>query len=158
MAQAAESGENAVYFGVGGSVKSDSIKSNEKPLSVGYMRLSNTTNSVYGFDIAREGTMLDSTYGKNNSVRSGTSYNALVGLNLSKSDYSRFDVALLIGAREKTKSCPSSYLGYQCYANTDPDSTYTVNYGLVATGTYKSVLLGARVTGESAQAMLGLRF
>ncbi len=102
--------------------------------------------------------MLDSTWGQRNSASQATSYNFLIGKNIVKNENSRFDAAFLVGARESFSSCPSSYLGYQCYADQAPDTGHAINYGAVLTWTYKSLMLGVRLTGESKQALLGLRF
>ena len=55
-------------------------------------------------------------------------------------------------------TCPKSYLGYQCYADRDPDKEYTVNYGVMATYSYKRAVFGVRATGESVQLLIGTRF
>ena len=102
--------------------------------------------------------MLDSTYRQNKAVKQGMSFNLLLGTNLAKTELSRFDVAVLLGARQKTTDCPSSYLGYQCYADAEPDMKYGFNYGAVLTWSFKSVMVGIRATGESTQALIGMRF
>ena len=158
VAFANENGENLFYLGAGSASKSESYKSNATPLAIGYLRFSNINDNIFGFDIAGEGTMLDSTGGQYNAVKQAVSYNLLVGRNVSKNENYRFDAALLIGMRETTSSCPSSYLGYQCYADSAPDTQHGVNFGGVLTWTYKSFMLGVRATGESKQVIAGFRF
>jgi hypothetical protein len=154
-----ESGENVIYFGAGPAKSSNSFNnSGDNSLSLGYLRLSNSSDMVWGVDFSGEGTMRDSTGNNYNTVQQATSFNFLIGRNLIRNESSRFDTALIVGMREKTSECPKSYLGYQCYADTDPNKSYGLNYGLALTWTYKSVMLGVRATGESTQALLGLRF
>ena len=157
-AHADQNGESIAYLGVGAAKKGNATESSRSPFAIGYLKLSNTSNAIWGFDFSREGTMLDSTWSQNNAVKQASSYNLLFGTNFSKSENYRVDFALLAGAREKTSDCPSSFLGYQCYANAKPDTSYAFNYGAVISYTYKSLMLGVRATGESAQGLLGLRF
>lgn len=161
-ANADNDGSNVFYVGGGQTYNSSSgtaKTSEDTPFSIGMLHASKTANGVFGFDIGREGTMLDSTAGRTNAVKSGTSLNLLFGTNLGKPGVnSRIDAALLLGGRQTTKSCPASYLGYQCYADQDPSTSYGVNYGAVLTWAYSSMVLGLRVTGESAQFLFGGSF
>lgn len=157
-AYADDSGENLIYIGAGSAQSGDKLKSSSTPISLGYLRISNASDVVWGFDYSGEGTMLDSTWGMNSSVKQANAFNILIGRNISKNENSRFDAALLLGGRETFSTCPSSYLGYQCYADTAPSTSYKLNYGALVTFTYKSYMLGLRATGESAQAIIGYRF
>lgn len=162
-----EGGKNIVYFGGGVSRKSGGFDNlgtsygdfsdNNLALTFGYLRVSNKSRLIGGADVSYEGTMLDGTYGSYSS-RGAFSFNGIVGVNVAKNDSVRFDVAGLIGAREKTTDCPSSFLGYQCYANRPPSRSYSVNYGGIAAFSYKKLVIGARVTGASTQGLLGIRF
>lgn len=158
-AKADENGQNVIYLG-SGSAKSGNptTTSSKSPFTVGYLRLSNSTDTVIGGDISGEGTMLDSSWGQNHAVKQATSFNLLLGKNLGKTENSRFDASLILGAKEKTRSCPASYLGYQCYADAKPNTSYGFNSGVALTWTYKSALIGLRATGESTQMLLGYRF
>lgn len=159
VSHAQDDGQNVIYFGAGSAKNGNpTTTSNKEPMSIGYLRLSNASSTVWGIDVAGEGTMLDSTWGQNNAVKQATSFNALIGKNIGKTANSRYDAALIVGMREETSKCPRSYLGYQCYANSEPKTTYGFNYGLALTWTYNSLMLGVRATGESTQAMLGIRF
>ncbi len=153
-----ENDKNVIYIGGGSAQSGNPLKSSATPGSIGYLRLSNENDAVIGFDVGGEGTLLDSTWGQRSAVKQANSYNLLVGKNLMKNESSRFDATFLVGMRRSTTSCPSSYLGYQCYADAAPDNKYDLNYGLVLAVSYKSVMVGVRATGESAQALLGLRF
>ena len=156
---AIQANESIVYGGIGSArSNSSSATSDNNPFSLGYINISDVRSSVWGLDFSKEGSLLDSTYRQNRAVKQGTSYNLLLGTNLAKTESSRFDVAILIGAREKTKDCPSSYLGYQCYANAEPDTQYGFNYGAVLTWSFKGMMIGIRATGESTQAIVGLKF
>lgn len=155
----ADEGKSAViYLGVGSAQSGDPLKSTDTPKTIGFLSMSNESDMVWGFDIAGEGTMLDSTWGQNKAIKQATSYNFLLGKNLFKGDGSRFDASLLLGMRDSTTSCPSSYLGYQCYANSDPVNKYEGNYGAVLSYTQQNVMFGLRVTGQSTQALVGYKF
>lgn len=153
-----ENGENLIYFGSGSSKNNSSQTTSKTPFSLGYLRISNTTDFVWGVDFAKEGTKLDSTWGQTNAIKQAASYNLLIGKKLGKGETSRFDAAFLLGMREATSECPKSYLGYQCYANAEPKTTYKTNYGAVLTWTYQSFMLGVRAGSESTQMMVGYRF
>jgi len=152
-------GQNVIYLGSGSAKSGDpTTTSSKSPFTIGYLRLSNSSDTVIGGDISGEGTLLDSSWGQNRAVKQATSFNILLGKNLGKTENSRFDASLILGAKEKTRSCPASYLGYQCYADAKPDTSYGFNSGVALTWTYKSVLVGLRATGESTQAVMGYRF
>ena len=150
--------ENTIYIGTGPAKTGSPTTSNKAPLTVGYIRQSKTTSTIWGFDISGEGTLLDSTWGQNNAVKQATSFNFLIGKNISDNQISRFDIAFLAGLREKSTDCPASYLGYQCYANSTPNTTRELNYGGVLSWTYQKIMVGARATGESNQLLIGIRF
>jgi hypothetical protein len=147
-------------YGAVGKANTKSVVGTEAPtpFAVGVFYTPTGGKLDLGFDIAGEGTKLDSTYGRVNNVAQALSFNALIGTKLASVGSVRVDVAGLVGARQKSQSCPASYLGYQCYADRAPDVVYTLNYGAVVTLGYRRLLVGARVTGESTQAMLGIRF
>ena len=151
--------DNIVYFGAGAAKdKKTSTTTDKTPFSIGYLSIREDRNLVWGLDYSREGSVLDSTYSQRNAVKQSNSYNLLLGRNLSKFESGRLDVALLLGAREKTKDCPNSFLGYQCYANTEPNVEHSFNFGVVATWSFSKLTIGIRATGESTQAMMGVRF
>ena len=96
---------------------------------------------VPGETVAGEGTALDSTYGRNNSVAQGLSYNFLYATNLSNNSDRRFDLGVIAGLREKSSDCPDSYLGYQCYADESPDVEYGFNFGAMLHVTFQTFKL-----------------
>ena len=149
--------EHLVYVGLGSAQTGDSLKSNTAPSSIGYMHFSNTKDFIWGLDLGGEGTMLESK-GATTTIKQSTSFNFLMGKNFSKTENNRFDMAFLFGMRQSSSTCPTSYLGYECYADQPPQTRYSINFGGVATFTYKSVMLGLRATGESTQALIGIRF
>jgi hypothetical protein len=145
--------ENVIYVG-GGSAKEDGYgNTGGSPATLGYIRQSNTKDFVWGFDVSGEGPMYH-----NGTPTKSTSFNIILGQNFLKTGGGRFDAGFLIGMREKSSSCPRSYLGYSCYADTDPSVKYTGNFGGVVTWTQNRFFIGARVTGQSKQVILGLRF
>lgn len=151
--------ESIVYGGIGSAKSNSSYGTSDKnPFSLGYINISEVRNFIWGLDFSKEGTLLDSTYGQDKAVKQGMSFNLLLGTNLARTELGRFDVAVLLGARQKTTDCPSSYLGYQCYANAEPDTKYGFNYGAMLTWSFKSVMVGIRATGASTQALVGFSF
>lgn len=150
---------NVIYGGAGASIgEAAPNNKSQTPFSIGYLRTSETRSIVWGFDAGLEGVKLDSTWQQTNAVKQGVSINVLLGAKLAGNDTVRLDVAALAGARQVTASCPRSYLGYQCYANSAPNVGYGFNYGAVAALSFRRVMVGARVTGESAQGLIGFRF
>jgi hypothetical protein len=153
----AQSTEHVVYFGVGGSERIASTNSSATPASLGYLSHAKT-ESVWGVDIAGEGVMLDSTWGRTNTATQANSFNFIFGKSYTSDANLRFDFAFLAGLRTETSSCPRSYLGYQCYADTPPSSTHAFNYGFVGGVSFQRAFLGVRFTGESKQVLLGIHF
>ncbi len=149
---------HVIFGGVGVSGQSGLDKSSDTPWSVGYMYNSEHNNTFWGIDIAGEGTSLDNTSGKYNQVTQGLSFNVLAGKNLNFNQDWRAGIGVLLGASQTAESCPDSYLGFRCYADREPDTSYDFNYGGLLHVTYKRVLAGARVTPESYQVILGLAF
>lgn len=146
-----------VYFGGGTSFESDEMVADGTPISFGIASAASNGGTIVGFDFGREGEMLDSTFG-GDSFRMATSYNLLVGGNLYSGTSVRADAMLLIGARETFADCPDSFLGFQCYADAEPDVEYDLNLGAVVMTTFDGMGLGVRVTQQSAQAVVGFRF
>ena len=149
--------EGILYYGMGNSQASTTTKNGEAPWSLGYLGLKDQGTSI-GVELSGEGTVLDSTYRQNQAAKQASSFNLLLGRNMSKSDSLRVDGAILFGFREKTKDCPDSYLGYACYANADPDTDYDFNYGAMLMFSVNKLALGLRVSGESSQMLLGFKF
>jgi hypothetical protein len=158
LALATDPGSGLLYFGAGPSRSDSALESDRTPFSLGFLRVSPASDSVFGLDVAGEGTRLNSTWGQTRAVKQGGSINFLFGRNLSRSATSRFDAAFLIGARHKTAECPPSYVGYQCYADRDPDVSYGINYGVLLAWTQQRLMIGIRATGESAQGLIGFSF
>jgi len=157
-ANAETDGQNFIYIGSGTAKNANTATKSSNPATLGYLRVSNTTDTVWGLDVSGEGTMFDSTWGQRNSAQQATSFNFLFGKNLNKTENSRIDAAFILGIRETAQSCPSSYLGYQCYADQEPDTSHGFNGGVALTWIYKNFMVGARITGESKQALVGIRF
>jgi len=157
-----ENGTILGYIG-GGSSNGEKLKTGSNtPMSIGFMYLSPTSDSIIGLDIAGEGTSVDSYNGGFPSTQRSTSINLILGRNLGKFSDSRIDASLIIGGRDVKNNtvCPKSYLGFQCYADAKPDTStdYAVNFGGIVTYTYQSVMVGVRATGQSTQAIIGYRF
>lgn len=148
---------DVLYFGIGGAKTGNPEISDAMPFSFGYISQA-AENTILGFDIAQEGTMLDSTWGQNSAVSPALSVNLIYGYKISDNGTSRLDIGALIGMRQTFSDCPDSYIGYQCYADSAPQTDFTVNYGVVLTYSHNKIMLGLRATGESVQALIGTRF
>jgi hypothetical protein len=111
----------------------------------------------FGLDVASEGTMTDYTTGQYGSESSSFSLNLVVGdTDVSDNGLSIFYGGLL-GLKQTSRYCPSgtSTIGFTCYADTDSAGEWGLNYGAVAGIGYKGMTVGARVTGESTQTIIG---
>lgn len=149
---------NTFYIGAGKNRDEGEFDTDNTPFSLGFMHQLADRKLILGFDIGREGTMLDSTWGMDKSPRQATSYNFLIGGNMADTGRFKADAALLLGMRESVADCADSYLGYQCYADQEPDTDYKGNFGAVVTFSFDRVVMGVRATGESTQIVAGLRF
>jgi len=145
------------YFGAGQADEENAQSSGDTPFVIGGLGFSQESKMVFGFDLAREGTMLDSTFGQD-SLSQALSVNVLLGRNFYDNGTIRVDAAGILGIRETFADCPDSFLGFQCYADTAPSTEYDVNYGALLTVSFSRASLGVRITGESTQAVLGLKF
>ena len=114
---------------------------------------------VAGIDFSIEGEREDYTYG-NQTTEKGWSANIIGGINpFPNKEYSATLFGLL-GARSVETTCPTgdSYLGFQCYADSDPEDDFEVNYGGGAIINIKRIVIGFRITSESKTAILGFNF
>lgn len=109
-----------------------------------------------GVDFGIEGEREDLTHG-GESTEEGFSFNLLAGINPFKDKNRSAAFFGLVGFRSYKTTCPTgqSYLGYQCYADYDPENHYKINYGGVVMVYFKRIAVGARITGESQTALLG---
>lgn len=144
-----------VLLGVGSNADDDDYSSDSTAWSLGYLAPNSGSGYRWGFDISGEGTLLDSTYNQNEAIDSGFSFNLLVGGDVA----SNFSAGVLLGAIETSQDCArQSYIGFQCYADEDPESSYDFNYGVFGIYHIGGVALGARITGESQQLTIGFSF
>jgi hypothetical protein len=151
------SADGIIYIGGGSAETASTTVNGDTPMSIGYLALRDE-GAFFGFDIGAEGTVLDSTYSQNNKPSQAYSFNLILGTNISKDEKSRLDVGAIVGFREEAKDCPSSYLGYACYANTSPDTEYKANLGAIITYSYNKLAIGLRATDASTQLILGAKF
>ncbi|SIP99019.1 hypothetical protein SAMN05421641_102234 [Paracoccus thiocyanatus] len=149
---------NTFYIGAGAANDDGPLENDDTPFSFGFLHQRPDSKLILGFDIGREGTMLDSTWGMDDRPKQATSYNFLIGGNLMDNGRFRTDAALLLGVRESFADCADSYLGFQCYADEEPDTDYKGNFGAVVTLSVDKFTLGLRATGESTQILAGFRF
>jgi len=148
--------KHVIFAGAGSAERDDPFESDETPWVIGYIYSADT--AFVGIDFAAEGTLVNNTSGRVNEIEQGFSINVLFGKNLAFNNDWRAGIGVLLGGRETTKSCPDSYLGYECYADETPDSKFDWNYGALLHLTFKRAFLGTRFSGESTQFMLGVAF
>ena len=149
-------GGNTIYGGVG----------TESMFGVGAL-FDKSNQIVYGFDIAREGTMTDRTGGRASlyysivprDTKSAVSINAIVAKS-AKMKHGDFVFGAVIGIRTTKRECAGSqsYLGYDCYADADPKVSYKFNGGGMLGWRNDKIFAGVRITGESNALLLGFRF
>lgn len=154
---AADETQNTVYLGAGPSDENGALATDDTPYVIGFLNSSSARSTIWGFDLAGEGAMFDST-GGGERVRQALSFNLLVGTNVYQTSDLRVDAIGILGAREAVSDCADSYLGYQCYADTSPDTQYEVNYGGMINATFDRYMVGVRATGVSTQIVFGLQF
>lgn len=147
-----------VYLGGGKADSGDPLENDDTPWSIGVMHQLEGRKLILGGDIGREGTMINSTWGQDDVPAQATSFNFLLGGNMVETGGFRADAALLLGIRESFADCPDSYLGYQCYADSAPDTEYKGNFGGVLALSFDRFMVGLRATGESTQVIGGFRF
>ena len=99
QAHADANGDNILYAGSGSGKDAGS-----KAYSIGYLRVSNSADKVWGLDVGGEGYMEDSTWGNYKASKQATSFNVLFGKNLHNGDDYRLDGTFLAGVREKSSS------------------------------------------------------
>tara|TARA_B100000242_G_scaffold199186_1_gene144085 strand:+ start:161 stop:712 length:552 start_codon:yes stop_codon:yes gene_type:complete len=145
------------YVGIGSASGGDD-ENDDTTWSIGFLA-DMENDSILGFDIAGEGTMLDSTYGGYDDLAQGVSYNFLYGVDVSENKDNKFHVGIILGFIEEEADCPDSFLGYQCYADQPPDYEYGFNGGGFATYSLdENVNLGLRATSNSTQLTLGFKY
>ena len=144
-----------IYGGIGIPKKSTKYISSAIPWSIGTV-LRGGNGYQMGIDMAGEGTSFNSTSNKTNVVEQGLSFNLLLGKSLNLENDATIGVLFLMGARHVGKTCSNSYLGFECYANETPKSSYDLNYGAIIQVTHKKGFIGLRATGESIQGVFGI--
>ncbi len=114
---------------------------------------------MVGADLGIEGEAIDRTGGRVKE-ESGLSFNLLLGVAAVETERWRVVPFGLIGARRYKSTCPAgqSYLGYQCYADTDEEDHWKLNYGGGLMVHFDRLAIGARMTGESKTAIVGMNF
>lgn len=158
LAQDTPTKNNVFYIGLG-SASGGEDENDDMPWSLGVLHNSPTSEMVYGLDISGEGTMLDSTYGGYDDLAQGFSINFLFGADVSQNKNDKVSAGLIIGFIETEADCPDSYLGYQCYADADPDYEYAFNGGgFLNYSVNQSFNLGLRATSNSTQVTFGFKF
>ena len=149
-----------VYAGLGTGDAATATTSGATPWVVG-ATLGIGEGTFVGLDVAGEGTKLDSTGGRNEEPVQSVSFNAVLGTSLVNGAAGQpplVEAGLLIGIRETAVSCPPSNIGFDCYADLDPETSSTINAGALLMMNFNNATLGFRATGESQQIIFGIQF
>ena len=110
---------------------------------------------AFGFEVGIEGDYLDCT-GRCTGYEKSLSINLPFGYDVLERGDHRIRLMVMIGMKREAESCPRSYLGFECYADREPDIDWEFNYGGIAMYTFKKVTMGVRYTPFSQQALIGL--
>ena len=154
----AEGGGYRLYLGAGSMEAATATMEAARPFAFGGLTQPDPdTRTFYGIDFGFEGIMLDSTYGQQDVPKQGSSINGIVGRSFGSENFA-FDFGLLVGFRQTGQSCPPSNLGYQCYADREPETSSDINYGTLAMLNFNDFFVGVRTTAVSQQAIIGLSF
>ena len=157
--------ERYVY---GGASSEENENTGNTPFAIGMLWAKNS--SIYGGDIAREGSYLDTTGANLNpggnrfpaKWKNAYSINGLYGAKLNKSGNFQVYAMGLLGIRQSSRDCSAgldgSFHGYDCFADTDAEQEYDLNFGGMLMIDMAGITIGARVTGESTMGILGFRF
>lgn len=147
-----------VYGGVG----------SDKAFAAGMLFDQPVGRFFWGVDLAQEGTQIDRTSGSGwtnrypRRVNPSLSLNGVLGITtpLGKNRKNRVVLAAVIGVRSTEQECSSgqSYLGYRCYADENPKTSYTFNGGGLLGVQFDRLFAGTRLTGESTTVLLGYSF
>jgi|SaaInl5LU_22_DNA_1037371.scaffolds.fasta_scaffold27240_4 hypothetical protein len=144
--------EDTRVFLVGAGTNSNDLAPSTS-WSVGF--IGKTNDSWWGVDLAGEGYSLDSTYNQDEDLDSALSLNVMWGKEITEN----FILMGVLGARDKASECNSqSYIGFQCYADSEPEVSYGINYGINAIYMFEKITLGTRITGESSQLTFGYKY
>ncbi len=138
------------YVGLGRQTAGQSI-----PFSFGWFYSPPRKTTSIGFDVAGEGVYANRTAGEY-ELKRAYSFNLLVGLRSHNTNGWRVGLDALLGARVTNRECPASYIGFECYAGQDPEVSFGLNAGGIAHVSFQKLFVGARVTGESSQLLLGV--
>jgi len=148
-----------LLIGIGSGTGGDaSLEYSGTPWSVNLLFRDLAKRRYFGIDFAGEGTSLNNTSGKYNEVEQGFSFNVQYGGTANLRPAVRLGGGFLIGLRLTGKSCPDSYLGYECYAGEAPTPEYALNYGSAVFAGVGKVTVGARVSGVSKQVLVGFAY
>ena len=143
------------YIGAGQAMDEDSAT--QTPVSLGAL-MPTGAGWMIGFDIAREGTTIDTTYNRTEEDPS-TSYNLIVGTELFNSDRVSVSAGVLAGFLNDETNCNrQSFIGERCYAGEDPEESFTGNLGGLLYASWGPQAVGLRITDESAQIFAGFGF
>tara|TARA_Y100000996_G_C22432301_1_gene606189 strand:- start:435 stop:980 length:546 start_codon:yes stop_codon:yes gene_type:complete len=152
--------DGILYLGYGQPSSSSIEESNKNTSVVGFMWYVQRANAHIGLEYAKEGTLLSSTWGRNDAIEQGSSTNlSFSGTLPLKIKDTKATIGFLIGSRVVKRYCPSgdSFLGLECYAGEDAKSVRKPNVGMLFTTRHKKTIIGLRHTSESSQIMLGFK-
>ena len=152
--------EKTFYFGAGLLGKDTSTTDGSRPLSTGLLLRRQAGSTLYfGVDASLEGTSLHTDCTQFRRPSQSYSVNAVVGGKVWDRDGHRVDVGVLLGVRETDRDSLRSVRFYECSQYIDARLDHEVNMGLLINYTLSErFTVGARITGESIQSTIGIKF
>ena len=149
-----------IYVGLGSGNSDDTP---DYAYTIGFIQ-DTEEEVIWGLDIALEGLRIDKVGGNYYYTPSdqehGISFNVLGGQQWDIGSDSKFQGLIPLGIRSTATRCTSgqSGLGYQCYADEEPESECKFNFGGMLAFKWDDWTAGLRLTGESRQFVIGKSF
>ncbi len=113
----------------------------------------------FGGDLGFEGVEIDTRGGRSPEASRSLSYNGIVGRSIGDGQSSpRVSLGVMLGFYQTAVTCPPSNLGFDCYANFEPETSSDLTIGLLAMADMGGFAFGLRATELSQQIVVGLSF
>lgn len=146
--------EFAVYGGFGQSREDAGLTINEVPFSFGALAYPFGSDLVLGVEVAREGERMNAA---SNQMEQAYAVNAIIGARVYHSADISTDFAAILGFREDTAPCADGS-GLGCYTGSEPRRRYVPSLGGLVAVSVQRMVFGLRLSEQSSQGLIGIRF